>query len=171
MKNGNDQHIFFVDEPNVRQVIADTIEQCRFHVSRFASTGDCLEQLGSQECGFLITDLKMPRMDGTELVKRVGALAPWVPVLIVTGYADMPAAGETAKAGAMDLVKQTTIETGSHRSSTSFEQELSSKIRIYHNREASGEGVEFPVVEVGRERSLCLNCGLQHSMFPHAQGV
>ncbi|MFC1792691.1 response regulator transcription factor [Planctomycetota bacterium] len=107
MKNGNSRHVYFVDdEPTVRQVIAETLEQCRFRVSCFASAGDCLEQLGSQECNLLITDLKMPEMDGLELMREIKRHNPWIPVLILTGYGDIPTAVEAIKAGAVDFIEK-----------------------------------------------------------------
>ena len=107
MMNSNGQHIFIVDdESKVLEVIVETLEQIGLEVSCFAGAEDCLESLHSQECDLLITDLRMPGMNGIELLRHVRLLAPWVPVLIITGYGDIPTAVEGIKAGAVDFVEK-----------------------------------------------------------------
>ncbi len=106
MRNDN-QHIFFVDdESKVRQVVAETLEQLRARTTCFPCASDCLEQLGSQKCDLLITDLRMPEMDGIELLRRARVLAPWLPVLIITGYGDIPTAVKALKAGVADFIEK-----------------------------------------------------------------
>jgi two-component system response regulator FixJ len=107
MMNNNGRHIFFVDnELKVRQVVAETLEQLSARVTCFPCASECLEQLSSQKCDLLITDLRMPEMDGIELLRRTRLIAPWVPVLIITGYGDIPTAVEAIKAGAADFVEK-----------------------------------------------------------------
>jgi len=101
------RHIFFVDdEPKVREVVGETLEQLGSKVSCFASASDCLEQLEIQRCDLLITDIKMPGMNGIELLTEAKHLAPWLPVLIVTGYGDIPTAVTAVKAGAVDFIEK-----------------------------------------------------------------
>ena len=105
--NNNGGHIFFVDdELKVRQVVAETLEQLRARTTCFSCALDCLEQLGSQKCDLLITDLRMPEMDGIELLRRARVLAPWLPVLIITGYGDIPTAVKALKAGVADFIEK-----------------------------------------------------------------
>ncbi len=107
MVNCDNRNIFFVDdEPKVREVVEETLEQLDSRVSCFASAEDCLEQLGSQRCDLLITDMKMPGMNGIELLKEVKSFAPWLPVLLVTGYGDIPTAVTAMKAGAVDFIEK-----------------------------------------------------------------
>jgi len=101
------KHIFFVDdEPKVREVVGKTLEELGSKVSCFASATDCLEQLGSQRCDLLITDVKMPEMDGMELLAKAKRLAPWMPILVITGYGDIPTAVTAIKAGAVDFIEK-----------------------------------------------------------------
>ena len=103
----DNRHIFFVDdEPKVREVVGETLEQLGSKVSCFASASDCLEQLEIQKCDLLITDIKMPGMNGIELLTEAKRLAPWLPVLIVTGYGDIPTAVTAVKAGAVDFIEK-----------------------------------------------------------------
>jgi two-component system response regulator FixJ len=107
MRSNNSQHIFFVDdELKVRQAVGETLEQLSARVTCFPCASDCLEQLGSQKCDLLITDLRMPEMDGIELLRRARLIAPWVPVLIITGYGDIPTAVGAIKAGAADFIEK-----------------------------------------------------------------
>ena len=62
--------------------------------------------MSSQKCDLLITDLRMPEMDCIELLRRTRLIAPWVPVLIITGYGDVPTAVEAIKAGAADFIEK-----------------------------------------------------------------
>ena len=107
MANIAEQHIFFLDdEPAIREVVRETLEDLNFTVSCFGSPTECLAQLRSQKCHLLITDLKMPGKDGIELLTDVRHLAPWVPVLMITGYGDIPTAVKAMKAGAVDFIEK-----------------------------------------------------------------
>lgn len=107
MINNINRHIFFVDdEPKVREVVGETLEQLGTKVSCFANASDCLEQLEIQRCDLLITDMKMPGMNGIELLTEAKRLAPWLPVLVLTGYGDIPTAVTAVKAGAVDFIEK-----------------------------------------------------------------
>ncbi len=107
MLKKDNKHIFFVDdEPKLRQVIKETLEQLNLEVSCFSSGAECLERLGSCICDLLITDVKMPEMDGIELMIQTKRIAPWIPVLVITGYGDIPMAVKAVKAGAVDFIEK-----------------------------------------------------------------
>ncbi len=101
------QHIFFVDDnPEVRNVVGRTLKQVGAKVSCFACAADCLEKLRNQRCDLLITDVKMPGMSGIGLLREVKLLAPWLSVLVITGYADIPMAIEAMREGALDFIRK-----------------------------------------------------------------
>ena len=107
MANIVEKHIFFLDdEPTVREVVKETLEDSNFKVSCFGNPFECLARLRSKKCDLLITDLKMPEKDGIELLMDVQHLAPWVPVLMITGYGDIPTAVKAMKAGAVDFIEK-----------------------------------------------------------------
>ncbi len=102
-----EKHIFFLDdEPTVREVVKETLEDSNFKVSCYGNPIECLARLRSKKCDLLITDLKMPEKDGIELLMDVQQLAPWVPVLMITGYGDIPTAVKAMKAGAVDFIEK-----------------------------------------------------------------
>ncbi|MHC4322943.1 MAG: response regulator transcription factor [Planctomycetota bacterium] len=107
MKDITEKNIFFLDdEPTVREVVRETLEDSNFNVSCFGNPFECLAQLRSKKCDLLVTDLKMPEKDGIELLTDVQHLAPWVPVLMITGYGDIPTAVKAMKAGAVDFIEK-----------------------------------------------------------------
>jgi len=100
-------HVVFVDdEPRVRYVVHKTLERAGAEVRCFSRAEDCLRHLSTQACDLLITDVKMPGRDGLDLLREVKERLPWLPVLIVTGYADVPMAVRALKAGAADFVEK-----------------------------------------------------------------
>jgi len=101
------QHIFLLDdELEVCEVVSETLEEAGFEVDRFTRPADCLEQMSSERCDLLITDLKMPQMNGIELLTEAKRLAPWMPILMITGYGDVPTAVTAMKAGAVDFIEK-----------------------------------------------------------------
>ena len=74
--------------------------------SCYTDPATCLVGLRSQECSLLITDLKMPEMDGIEVLQKVKNMAPLVPVLVMSGFGDIPTTVRAMKAGAVDFVEK-----------------------------------------------------------------
>jgi two-component system response regulator FixJ len=107
VKTKTKQHVFFVDdEPGIRRVVANDLQGLGYEVSCFANADDCLEQLPKQNCNLLITDVRMPGMDGLALLTKVRRIAPWVSVMVITGYGDIPMAVRALKLGAVDFVEK-----------------------------------------------------------------
>lgn len=107
MKNKSKQQIFFVDdEPGIRRVATDALEKLECQVVCFANAADCLEQLPQKNCNLLITDVRMPGMDGLTLLSTAKRIAPWVPVIVITGYGDIPMAVRALKLGAVDFIEK-----------------------------------------------------------------
>ena len=101
------RHIFFVDdEPAIRKIVSKTLESVDMEVSCFASARECLEKLRSQRCDLLITDVRMPDMDGLDLTAEAKRIAPWTEVLVVSGYGDIPMAVRALKVGAADFLEK-----------------------------------------------------------------
>ncbi|MBN1456746.1 MAG: response regulator transcription factor [Sedimentisphaerales bacterium] len=100
--------IFFIDdEPQVRKAVSKTLSQldnCR--VICLVDAESCLTELRRIKCDIVIADVNMPDMDGIELLKRIKELRPQMPVLIITGYGDVPMAAKAFKAGALDFVEK-----------------------------------------------------------------
>jgi DNA-binding NtrC family response regulator len=63
-----------------------------------------LDLLKAQDFSIALTDLRMPKMDGIELMKKIKALKPSLPVIIITAYSTVDAAIESMKQGAFDYI-------------------------------------------------------------------
>jgi FixJ family two-component response regulator len=107
MTNIAKQHVFFVDDkPKVCKMVGRTLKQAGLKVTCFTCAADCLKQLRSRRCDLLITDVKMTGMDGIELLTEVKRIIPSLPVLVVTGYGDIPMAVEALKVGASEFIEK-----------------------------------------------------------------
>ncbi len=103
----DNQHIFFVDdEPAVRKSVYQTLHRSGYKISCFEDAESCLRRLQMRDCDLLITDVRMPGTDGIELVRRTKCIAPWLPILVITGYGDIPMAVRAVKAGAMEFIEK-----------------------------------------------------------------
>jgi len=99
--------VFFVDDDaGIRRIISEELEGIDCKVSCFANGADCLEQLPKQNCNLLITDVKMPGMDGMTLLSRVRRIAPWVSVMVITGFGDVSMSVRALKLGAVDFIEK-----------------------------------------------------------------
>jgi FixJ family two-component response regulator len=103
----HEAHIFFVDdEPAIRMAVQRTLESAQMHVSVFSSAEACLAALARQACDVVITDVRLEGMDGLSLLREAKRHFPWLQVVLVTAYGDVPLAVEALKAGAADFVQK-----------------------------------------------------------------
>ena len=65
-----------------------------------------LEKLSGTQDGCIVTDVRMPGVDGIELQKRLKAAHSTLPVIVMTGHGDIALAVEAMKAGAMDFIEK-----------------------------------------------------------------
>ena len=101
------EHIYVVDDDAcIGQAVVAHLEAARFKCTYFEKADDCLRQLNQQRCDLLITDLRMPGKDGMELLAEVRRITPWLPVLVMSAYGDIPLATKAVKAGAVDFVEK-----------------------------------------------------------------
>ncbi len=102
--------VFFVDdESGIRKIVRLTLEEeLSCCVTCFDNAADCLEVLNQhkRQCHLLITDIKMPGMDGIALLAKVRQLRPLLPILIITGHGDVPLAVKALKLGALDFIEK-----------------------------------------------------------------
>jgi FixJ family two-component response regulator len=99
--------IFFVDdEPALCRSVSRTLRRYGYKVKCFPDADHCLQRLRLQSCDLLITDVKMPGIDGIELVRLSKHIAPWLPILVITGFGDIPMAVRAVKAGAVEFIEK-----------------------------------------------------------------
>jgi signal transduction histidine kinase len=92
------------DEPGIRDLLAWELP-ARGHAVECAVDGiDALGVLASRDFDLVITDIRMPRMDGTSLMRAVKERAPDTEVVVTTAHADLDVALACVRAGAFDLL-------------------------------------------------------------------
>ncbi len=91
------------DEP-FRLALAERLELAGLSVSAFATGEAALKTIGDGFEGVVVTDLRMPGMDGRQLVERLTALDPDLPVIMMTGHGDIAEAVDAMKRGAYDFL-------------------------------------------------------------------
>ncbi len=94
------------DDEAVRQSVAFLLATAGFAVRVYESGNAFLEALPTLQSGCIITDIRMPGMDGLELQRQLKARKIALPVIVITGHADVPLAVEAMKAGAVDLIEK-----------------------------------------------------------------
>jgi DNA-binding NtrC family response regulator len=92
------------DEPYVRQSLVDVLRSRDFDAEAAPSVAEALAHLAKSPVDVVLTDLKMPGQDGRELVRRMQASAPDVPVIVLTGHGTISSAVECLRAGASDYL-------------------------------------------------------------------
>jgi DNA-binding NtrC family response regulator len=108
----NGRHILVVDdEPLVRNSLSELLTLSGYSVSNASNGQEALELLKSYTADIVITDLKMPRMDGVQLLKHIKEFHPDTPVILITGFASIDTAVEAMKEGAYDYITKPIIDS------------------------------------------------------------
>ncbi len=92
------------DESIVLSLVRDALEDEGFEIQTAASGEEALQILQRERVDLLITDIRMPHMDGTELVRRARESYPDIGVIYMTGYANLNSAKDAIKQGAFDYI-------------------------------------------------------------------
>lgn len=126
------------DEPIVLDSFRKILVLAGFNVDTVENGPEALGLVQRHDYDFVFTDLKMPEMDGVEVVKAVRHLRPDVDVAVITGYATLESAVETMQHGAVDYVQKPFTE-----------EELSAFAnRLLIKREARLEAQRRPTVRL-----------------------
>ncbi|HZV84219.1 MAG TPA: response regulator FixJ [Brevundimonas sp.] len=93
------------DDEAVRESIAFLLDTADLTARTWPSAVAFLEA-PQREAGVIVTDVRMPVMNGVELARRVQAAGSSDPVIVITGHADVPLAVEAMKAGVVDFIEK-----------------------------------------------------------------
>ncbi|WP_430441370.1 sigma-54-dependent transcriptional regulator [Shinella sp.] len=94
------------DEEEMRRSSAQALELFDLTVDTFASAEPVLELVGYAFDGVVVSDIRMPGMDGMTLLQRIREVDPEVPVILVTGHADVQLAVSAMRAGVYDFLEK-----------------------------------------------------------------
>ena len=94
------------DEKDMRQSISQWLALSGFDTETFASAEDALKGLSNNYPGIVVSDIKMPGMDGMQFLRKLKGLDSSLPVIMITGHGDVPMAVEAMRIGAFDFLEK-----------------------------------------------------------------
>ena len=94
------------DEQDMRQSISQWLALSGFDTETYASAEDALKSIGQDWPGVVVSDIKMPGMDGMTFLKKLMSVDSGLPVIMITGHGDVPMAVEAMRVGAYDFLEK-----------------------------------------------------------------
>ncbi|MEC3862992.1 sigma-54 dependent transcriptional regulator [Mesobacterium sp. TK19101] len=94
------------DEKDMRQSISQWLALSGYDTETFASAEEALGALGPDYPGIVISDIRMPGMDGIQLLRKLMGSDSTLPVILITGHGDVPMAVEAMRIGAYDFLEK-----------------------------------------------------------------
>ncbi|WP_112312390.1 sigma-54-dependent transcriptional regulator [Pseudogemmobacter bohemicus] len=94
------------DEADMRASISQWLALSGFDTETYPSAEDALKGIGADFSGVVVSDIKMPGMDGMAFLKKLMSLDSGLPVIMITGHGDVPMAVEAMRVGAFDFLEK-----------------------------------------------------------------
>ncbi|WP_040614994.1 sigma-54-dependent transcriptional regulator [Oceanicola granulosus] len=94
------------DEKDMRQSISQWLALSGYDTETYASAEDALKGLTPDYPGIVVSDIKMPGMDGMQFLKKLKGVDSTLPVIMITGHGDVPMAVEAMRIGAYDFLEK-----------------------------------------------------------------
>jgi len=101
------QSILIVDdEKNIRLTLSQALETLGAEIDTAANGEEALTKLKGREFGLILLDIRMPGMDGMEVLRQVREIRPDIRVIMITAYGTIESAVEAMKLGAVDFLQK-----------------------------------------------------------------
>ena len=94
------------DEADMRASISQWLALSGFDTETYPSAEEALKSIGPDFAGVVVSDIKMPGMDGMAFLKRLMGMDSGLPVIMITGHGDVPMAVEAMRVGAFDFLEK-----------------------------------------------------------------
>jgi DNA-binding NtrC family response regulator len=143
------------DETPIRRTLRDILEFEGYDVEEASDGLECIAKVQKEKFDVIITDIKMPKMDGIEALERLQILSPETPVIMVSGHGTIDTAVEAVKKGAFDFISKPpdlnrmliTVRNALERS------ELVNTTQVLRKQVKAGKGVNMigesaPILEI-----------------------
>jgi two-component system C4-dicarboxylate transport response regulator DctD len=104
--NGARSVILIDDEEHIRVAASQALELAGLKVRAFETAAQALGQFDAAWPGAVISDIRMPGVDGMAFLQRARAIDPDLPVILITGHGDVSMAVEAMRAGAYDFIEK-----------------------------------------------------------------
>ncbi len=102
-----DKSILVVDdEKNIRLTVSQALEVLGWGIDTAANGEEALAKLKEKGFGLILLDLKMPGMDGMEVLRQVSEIRPDIRIIMITAYGTVESAVEAMKLGAADFIQK-----------------------------------------------------------------
>ena len=98
--------VFVDDEPDLCAAAADWLDASGFDVAVFSDPQQALGSIDSAACDCVVSDMRMPGLSGLDLLRAMRERDPELPVVLLTGHADVPLAVEAIQAGAYHFLEK-----------------------------------------------------------------
>jgi len=92
------------DDRSIRFVLEKALENAGLQVNCYASADSALDAVAREEPAVIVTDIRMPGMDGLELLERINQQFPELPVIVMTAHSDLDSAVSAYKGGAFEYL-------------------------------------------------------------------
>ncbi|MDG2449863.1 MAG: sigma-54 dependent transcriptional regulator [Saprospiraceae bacterium] len=94
------------DDKSIRRTLKDILEFEKYEVIEANDGLDCMVKLKQNQFDVVILDVKMPKMDGMEVMEKIQATKPELPVVMISGHGNIDTAVEAVKKGAFDFIQK-----------------------------------------------------------------
>lgn len=94
------------DEKNIRLTLSQALEILGVEIDTASNGNEALDRLKEKDFGLILLDLKMPGMDGMEVLRQVSDIRPDIRIIIITAYGTIESAVEAMKLGAADFIQK-----------------------------------------------------------------
>ncbi|MBA7696609.1 Transcriptional regulatory protein ZraR [subsurface metagenome] len=94
------------DEANVRTVFSDVLKRAGYQVKAVEDGHEAIKEVEKNTYNLVLVDLRMPKMDGIEVLENIKKRKPELPVIIYTGYGSVTTAVEAMRKGASDYLNK-----------------------------------------------------------------
>jgi two-component system response regulator FixJ len=100
-------HVYVIDDdPAMRDSLEFLLDAADYSVTLYESALSFLDSMPSLPFGCIVSDVRMPGMDGMDLLKQLKSERARLPVVMMTGHGDVPLAVEAMKLGAIDFIEK-----------------------------------------------------------------
>jgi FixJ family two-component response regulator len=121
------------DDDQVRESLAALVQSMNLDVECYASGQEFLDKYSATRPGCVVLDLRMPQTSGLEVIEELSARNIQVPIIMISGHGDIPAAVSAMKAGAVDFFEKP------YRGAALMEAVRSALARDARNRQSLAE--------------------------------
>ncbi len=94
------------DEKNIRLTLAQSLESIGVETEEASNGREAVERLKEKDFGLMLLDIRMPAMDGMEVLRKVREVRPDIRVIMITAYGTIESAVEAIKLGAVDFLQK-----------------------------------------------------------------